>query len=53
MRKLNKGRTLLGLRFSLSVWISKQYIRVLGETEFEDQLDINGVDHLLQKHPSK
>ena len=40
MRKLNKGRTLLGLRFSLSVWISKQYIRVLGETEFEDQLEI-------------
>jgi hypothetical protein len=49
MRKLNKGRTLLGLRFSLSVWISKQYIRVLGETEFEDQLMKSGISnwHIL------
>ena len=26
--------------FSLSGWISKQYLRVFGGTEFEDQLEI-------------
>ena len=40
MRKLKKGRILLGMGFSLLFWISKQYTRIIGGIEFEDQLEL-------------
>jgi hypothetical protein len=40
MRKLKKGIILLLLGFSLSGWISKQYLRVFEGPDFEDQLEI-------------
>jgi len=49
MRKLNKGRILLGLGFSLSVKISKQYPMVFEGTEFEDKLEVS---HYLESSKS-